>query len=79
VAERAILICTSKIFPSIDSGFGMESLDDIDPNPENFVGAGIIKTKTAQVGCLLRLEPNKQAKVTCVSCECASEKHCCTS
>ncbi|KAK2712256.1 AP-2 complex subunit alpha-like isoform X1 [Artemia franciscana] len=44
------------------SGFGIQLLDGIDPNPDNFVGAGIIHTKTQQVGCLLRLEPNKQAQ-----------------
>jgi hypothetical protein len=27
------------------------------------VGAGIIHTKTTQIGCLLRLEPNLQAQV----------------
>lgn len=44
-------------------GFGMQLLDGIDPNPDNFVCAGIIHTRTQQVGCLLRLEPNKQAQV----------------
>lgn len=44
-------------------GFGMALMDNIDPNPENFVCAGIIHTRTAQIGCLLRLEPNKQAQV----------------
>ncbi|XP_024215585.1 AP-2 complex subunit alpha-like [Halyomorpha halys] len=44
-------------------GFGMQLLDGIDPNPENFVCAGIVHTKTQQIGCLLRLEPNKQSKM----------------
>jgi AP-2 complex subunit alpha len=44
-------------------GFGMQLLDGIDPNPENFVCAGIIHTSQQQIGCLLRLEPNKQAQV----------------
>ncbi|KAJ8894951.1 hypothetical protein PR048_000258 [Dryococelus australis] len=44
-------------------GFGMQLLDGIDPNPDNFVCAGIIHTRTQQVGCLLRLEPNKQAEM----------------
>jgi len=44
-------------------GFGMQLLDGIDPNPENFVCAGIIHTSLQQIGCLLRLEPNKQAQV----------------
>ncbi|KAM6153155.1 AP-2 complex subunit alpha-1 isoform 2-T2 [Erethizon dorsatum] len=44
-------------------GFGSALLDNVDPNPENFVGAGIIQTKVLQVGCLLRLEPNAQAQM----------------
>uniref|UniRef100_A0A8C8C826 AP-2 complex subunit alpha n=1 Tax=Oncorhynchus tshawytscha TaxID=74940 RepID=A0A8C8C826_ONCTS len=44
-------------------GFGAALLDGVDPNPFNFVGAGVIHTKTTQVGCLLRLEPNTQAQV----------------
>lgn len=44
-------------------GFGMQLLDGIDPNPDNFVCAGIIHMRSQQVGCLLRLEPNKQAQV----------------
>uniref|UniRef100_U5EX15 AP-2 complex subunit alpha n=1 Tax=Corethrella appendiculata TaxID=1370023 RepID=U5EX15_9DIPT len=43
------------------TGFGMQLLDGIDPNPDNMVCAGIIHTQLHQVGCLLRLEPNKQA------------------
>ena len=45
-------------------GFGMSMLEGIDPNPENYVSAGIVHTRTAQIGALLRLEPNKQAQVT---------------
>lgn len=48
------------------SGFGMQLLDGIDPNPDNMVCAGIIHTQSHQVGCLLRLEPNKQAQVSMV-------------
>lgn len=44
-------------------GFGSALLDNVDPNPENYVGAGIVQTKALQVGCLLRLEPNAQAQV----------------
>ncbi|KAK2919668.1 hypothetical protein Q8A73_001872 [Channa argus] len=44
-------------------GFGVALLEGVDPNSENFVGAGIIHTKSTQVGCLLRLEPNTQAQV----------------
>lgn len=41
----------------------MQLLDGIDPNPDNMVCAGIIHTQGQQVGCLLRLEPNRQAQV----------------
>uniref|UniRef100_A0A7N6BBR3 AP-2 complex subunit alpha n=1 Tax=Anabas testudineus TaxID=64144 RepID=A0A7N6BBR3_ANATE len=44
-------------------GLGMALLDNVDPNPENYVCAGVIQTKSQQVGCLLRLEPNAQAQV----------------
>lgn len=44
-------------------GFGVQLLDSVDPNPDNMVCAGIIHTGGQQVGCLLRLEPNRQAQV----------------
>ncbi|XP_069764638.1 AP-2 complex subunit alpha-2 isoform X3 [Narcine bancroftii] len=44
-------------------GFGTALLQDVDPNRDNFVGAGIVHTKSIQVGCLLRLEPNSQAQM----------------
>ncbi|KAG8567807.1 hypothetical protein GDO81_013781 [Engystomops pustulosus] len=44
-------------------GFGTALLENVDPNPDNYVGAGIIQTKSVQVGCLLRLEPNIQAQM----------------
>lgn len=44
-------------------GFGMQLLESVDPNPDNMVCAGIIHTQTQQIGCLLRLEPNKQAQM----------------
>ncbi|CAN9506899.1 unnamed protein product, partial [Ophioblennius macclurei] len=44
-------------------GFGVALLDGVDPNPANFVGAGVIHTKSTQVGCLIRLEPNTQAEM----------------
>ncbi|KAL7977227.1 hypothetical protein Chor_009176, partial [Crotalus horridus] len=45
-------------------GFGSALLEKVDPNPDNYVGAGIIQTKALQVGCLLRLEPNAQAQLS---------------
>ena len=44
-------------------GFGMQLLEGIDPNPENYVCAGIIHTRSQQIGSLLRLEPNRPAQV----------------
>ncbi len=41
----------------------MQLLENIDPNPENYVCAGIIHTRNLQIGTLLRLEPNSQAQV----------------
>lgn len=40
-------------------------LDGIDPNPINIVAAGVLHMSTGgKVGCLLRLEPNTEAKVS---------------
>jgi len=45
-------------------GHGFSLLPDVDPNPINLVGAGVLHTSGAgKVGCLLRVEPNKVAKV----------------
>ncbi|BGP29605.1 hypothetical protein JCM10296v2_001344 [Rhodotorula toruloides] len=39
-------------------------LDGIDPNPNNIVAAGVLHMSSAgKVGCLLRLEPNAEAKL----------------
>ncbi|XP_017480764.1 PREDICTED: AP-2 complex subunit alpha-like isoform X1 [Rhagoletis zephyria] len=45
------------------SGFGFQLLENVDPNPENYVCAAIFHSRQVQVGCLLRLEPNKQAQM----------------
>ena len=42
----------------------MSLLQNVDPNPENFVCAGIIKGSSVQMGTLLRLEPNRQGQVS---------------
>ncbi|CAM4780291.1 unnamed protein product [Rotaria magnacalcarata] len=44
-------------------GFGWSNLTGIDVNADNFCGAGILHTASQQIGCLYRLEPNKQAKM----------------
>ena len=50
--------CKTKIL-----GFGFSILEGVDPNKDNFVCASILHTREAQVGCLMRLEPNMQAQV----------------
>ena len=46
------------------SGQKLSILSDVDPNPNNLVSAGILHTSAdGKVGCLLRLEPNREAKV----------------
>jgi AP-2 complex subunit alpha len=46
------------------SGHHLNLLDGIDPNPSNLVAAGVLHTSVdGKVGCLLRLEPNRDAKV----------------
>lgn len=45
------------------TGFGLQFLSGIDPNPDNFVAAGIVHAATSRVGCLLRLEPNRKANM----------------
>ncbi|XP_033095544.1 AP-2 complex subunit alpha-2-like [Anneissia japonica] len=44
-------------------GFGMGLLENVDPNPDNFVCSGILQTRNLQIGCLMRLEPNAQAQM----------------
>lgn len=47
------------------SGTRFGVLDGIDPNPLNVVAAGVLHMSNGgKVGCLLRLEPNTQAKVS---------------
>lgn len=45
-------------------GFRWGVLDNVDPNPRNFVGATVLHTSSGKYGCLLRLEPNAESKVS---------------
>ncbi|XP_053708067.1 AP-2 complex subunit alpha-2 isoform X3 [Synchiropus splendidus] len=54
-------------------GLGAALLDNVDPNPENYVCAGVIQTKGQQVGCLLRLEPNAQAQMYRLTLRCSKD------
>lgn len=48
----------------IVSGHNLNVLEGIDPNPNNLVAAGVLQMSVeGKVGCLLRLEPNREAKV----------------
>lgn len=47
------------------SGHSLHILEGIDPNPNNIVSAGILHMSVdGKVGCLMRLEPNREAKVS---------------
>ncbi|CAH7690085.1 adaptin N terminal region-domain-containing protein [Phakopsora pachyrhizi] len=46
------------------SGFQFKLLSNVDPNPKNLVGSGVLNMSAGgKVGCLFRLEPNEQAKM----------------
>lgn len=45
-------------------GFKWGLLDRVDPNPQNFVAATVLHTSAGKFGCLLRLEPNVDKKVS---------------
>jgi AP-2 complex subunit alpha len=56
------------------SGHCLNVLDDIDPNPNNVVGAGVLHMSVeGKVGCLLRLEPNREAKLCRLTVRSTSE------
>jgi AP-2 complex subunit alpha len=49
---------------TVISGQSLSVLADVDPNLNNIVGAGVLHMSIdGKVGCLLRLEPNRDAKV----------------
>lgn len=50
--------CTLKV-----TAFGFPMLNGIDPKPDNIVAGAILHTTRAQVGALLRAEPNAEAQV----------------
>jgi len=56
------------------SGHRLNLLDDIDPNPNNIVAAGVLHMSVdGKVGCLLRLEPNREAKLCRLTLRSTSE------
>jgi AP-2 complex subunit alpha len=46
------------------SGMRLGVLEGIDPNASNIVAAGVLHMTSGKVGCLVRVEPNAQAKVS---------------
>ncbi|KAF8642300.1 hypothetical protein AX16_009570 [Volvariella volvacea WC 439] len=57
------------------SGYGLNPLAGIDSNPNNLVGAGVLHTSSdGKVGCLLRLEPNREAKLCRLTVRSTSEE-----
>ncbi|KAG6381175.1 adaptin N terminal region-domain-containing protein [Boletus reticuloceps] len=56
------------------NGNHLATLEDIDPNSSNLVGAGVLHTSVdGKVGCLLRLEPNREAKLCRITVRSTSE------
>lgn len=56
------------------SGHRLNILDGIDPNPDNLVAAGVLHMAVeGKVGCLLRLEPNREAKLCRLTMRSTSE------
>ncbi|KAF9044533.1 Adaptor protein complex AP-2 alpha subunit [Hymenopellis radicata] len=56
------------------SGHHLNVLDDIDPNRNNIVAAAVLHTSVdGKVGCLLRLEPNQDAKLCRITVRSTSE------
>ncbi|KZP31348.1 Adaptor protein complex AP-2 alpha subunit [Athelia psychrophila] len=55
-------------------GHNLNVLDGIDPNPSNLVAAGVLHMSLdGKVGCLLRVEPNKEAKLCRLTVRSTSE------
>ncbi|KAK7064230.1 adaptin N terminal region-domain-containing protein [Favolaschia claudopus] len=56
------------------TGHRLNALEDIDPNPNNIVAAGVLHMSVeGKVGCLLRLEPNREAKLCRLTVRSTSE------
>jgi len=59
---------------NILAGYRFGLLNDVDPNPTNFVGAGVVHGgKAGKVGALLRLEPNLEQRMYRLTVRATSE------
>lgn len=52
------------ITKSIVEDFRWKVLDGVDPNPGNLVGCAVFQMEKGKMGCLMRLEPNREQKVS---------------
>lgn len=48
----------------IVQGFRWRILDNVDPNPTNIVGCSVFHVENGKAGCLMRLEPNNEQRVS---------------
>ena len=46
------------------AAFQWKVLENVDPNPDNIVGCAVYQMEKGKTGCLLRLEPNREQKVS---------------
>ncbi|OAV87414.1 hypothetical protein PTTG_09491 [Puccinia triticina 1-1 BBBD Race 1] len=54
----------SRKMAQLVAGMKLNILEQVDPNPNNLVGAGVLNTSASgKVGCLMRLEPNEKAQL----------------
>ncbi|KAG6899500.1 hypothetical protein C0993_009675 [Termitomyces sp. T159_Od127] len=61
-------------YRQVVSGHQLSLLDGVDTNPNNLVAAGVLHMSVeGKVGCLLRLEPNKEAKLCRLTVRSTSE------
>ncbi|KIY71626.1 Adaptor protein complex AP-2 alpha subunit [Cylindrobasidium torrendii FP15055 ss-10] len=64
-----------ELYKKVVGGQHLNILPDIDPNPHNIVAAAVLHTsEEGKVGCLLRMEPNKDAKLCRVTVRSTSEE-----
>lgn len=62
-------------YRQVVTGHRLNNLEEVDPNPNNIVAAGVLHTSIdGKVGCLLRLEPNREAKLCRLTVRSTSEE-----
>ncbi|KAJ7225512.1 adaptin N terminal region-domain-containing protein [Mycena pura] len=62
-------------YRQVVTGHRLNNLEEVDPNPNNIVAAGVLHMSIdGKVGCLLRLEPNREAKLCRLTVRSTSEE-----